>query len=194
MNRLDKRNGQLRVQLSGYNWLSKVPEQFIYRDEVITSYNRPSPGDKQEHNTVITLKCELDCGRLKGGYFHIYSLITGNPVSIGALWFDLEWEVNRNEPGEESPATNQFIWRKQIYLGDFQIERTHRGCGYGTLLLAEFIRYAKILQADEISGAMQPVDKHNWDRAEYLYKKFGFTVIPGEYSKSIRLDLREHLQ
>lgn len=63
--------------------------------------------------------------------------------------------------------------------------------GYGSILMPHFIKEAKKLGAQYITGRLSDVDKGHFDRSEHFYKKHGFTVSfnAGRTSGNIRLDL-----
>ncbi|WP_353892916.1 hypothetical protein PRVXH_002306 [Proteinivorax hydrogeniformans] len=63
--------------------------------------------------------------------------------------------------------------------------------GNGSIMMEHYIKLAKSLGVEYISGLLSEVDKDHFERSERFYKKFGFEVSFNENKTngSIRLDL-----
>lgn len=66
---------------------------------------------------------------------------------------------------------------RTLWIDDFKIKDEHQiNKGYGSIMLEQFIKYAKTLDAGYISGELSTVDDGNKDRRNHFYIKHGFSI------------------
>jgi GNAT superfamily N-acetyltransferase len=84
---------------------------------------------------------------------------------------------------------------RNLFIQEFSAEPCERDKGYGSIVIKQFIKYAKHLDVGYISGRLSPVDigneynkKESRERIYHFYPKHGFT-IKGEM---LRLQLKTY--
>lgn len=73
--------------------------------------------------------------------------------------------------------------KKYIYIEDILMENNN--IGNGTIAMNALIKYARIINAQWISGSLSPVDNDHAERRDHFYEKFGFIIKDSK----IRLNL-----
>ena len=66
------------------------------------------------------------------------------------------------------------IKKNSIFIGDISPEIEDKG--YGSILMVNIIKIAKILKVDTIIGNLAEADNGHFDKLAYFYKKHSFTV------------------
>ena len=64
--------------------------------------------------------------------------------------------------------------KSELFIGDFESDIENKG--YGSILLRNVIKLAKVIGLDRITGNLAATDSDHFDKLEYLYSKYGFTV------------------
>lgn len=66
------------------------------------------------------------------------------------------------------------IEKNTVFIGDISSEIEDKG--YGSILILNIIKIAKLLKADTITGDLAETDSDHFDKLEHFYKKHGFIV------------------
>lgn len=64
--------------------------------------------------------------------------------------------------------------KSELFIGDFESDIENEG--YGSILLRNAIKLAKILELERITGNLSSVDSGHFDKLRHIYEKFGFEV------------------
>lgn len=64
--------------------------------------------------------------------------------------------------------------KSELLIGDFESDIENKG--YGSILLQNVIKLAKMIGLKQITGNLAAVDSDHFDKLRYLYEKFGFKV------------------
>ncbi len=67
---------------------------------------------------------------------------------------------------------------KLIKIGDITCKRNNRG--YGSLMMAKLIEFAKVHDFRGINGWLSYVDMGHEKRLCHFYQKFGFGIVPND--------------
>jgi hypothetical protein len=114
-----------------------------------------------------------------------------NARDISIMLYSDKYKECNNHPRimatyEKTHEEVEFIHIDDIIVQDEEV-------GNGSILMKYFIEYCKTTTAEYISGSLSSVDANHFDRSEYYYKKYGFTVefSEGRKSGSIRYELHK---
>lgn len=64
--------------------------------------------------------------------------------------------------------------KSELFIGDFESDIENKG--YGSILLRNVTKLAKMIRLKQITGNLAAVDSDHFDKLRYLYEKFGFKV------------------
>lgn len=64
--------------------------------------------------------------------------------------------------------------KSELFIGDFESDIENKG--YGSILLRNVIKLAKMIGVKWITGNLSAVDSDHFDKLEHLYSKHGFKV------------------
>ncbi len=64
--------------------------------------------------------------------------------------------------------------KSELFIGDFESDIENKG--YGSILLQNAIKLAKMIGLKRITGNLATVDSDHFDKLRHIYEKFGFEV------------------
>ncbi|MBD5488051.1 MAG: GNAT family N-acetyltransferase [Lachnospiraceae bacterium] len=67
---------------------------------------------------------------------------------------------------------------KLITIGDITCKKNNKG--YGSLMMAKLIEFAKVNDFQGINGWLSHVDMEHEERLYHFYQKFGFEIVPND--------------
>lgn len=64
--------------------------------------------------------------------------------------------------------------KSELFIGDFESDIENKG--YGSILLRNVVKLAKLIGLRQITGNLSAVDSDHFGKLRYIYEKFGFEV------------------
>lgn len=183
MDKLEDELRDLKMQM-------KDQERMLERYDRLSLYNESREGIDcvlRRGNDIIIVAHSIECHiyqKCKEIFFHVYNMNSHPMVWVSEIWAKFEYQHVKKED-----ATFKCEFTNRIIIEDFMTRSEYENQGYGSILMKEFIEFAKQQGVSIITGRLSWVDEEepeNGARRNHLYEKFGF-VIEGE---RISLDLK----